>query len=241
MIVGQIHQGSGLGNQLHRYVMTRVLATELGVDFGFEGVENFKGKFMKLDWGKPPVWNKEFVEERINNEQGIDIRGYDERIKEVKDGTRIDGEFQHEHYWEKYRKEVEKWLAVESLKMPDDLCVINFRGGEYKAFADLFLTQDYWDKAVFEMRRKRIRNFIVCTDDLDEARKFFPDYDLTHEIGHDWRMIRYAKHLILSNSSFAILPAWLGQGDIIAPKFWARHNIGVQATNQNIYKDWIYL
>ena len=50
MIVGVFHQGSGLGNQLHRYVATRVRAADLGVDWGMlynpDGsgkVEGFKG------------------------------------------------------------------------------------------------------------------------------------------------------------------------------------------------------
>ena len=157
MIVGQIFAGSGLGNQLHRIVMTKVLAKELGVDFGFTGVENFKGNsFLNIDFGKPPVWDKEWTEKRVNNEQCVDIRGIDTSIVWVKDGTRIDGEFQDERYWEKHRKDVDKWLKVKPLYVPDDTCIISFRGGEYKLFPDLYLTQEYWDKAIFEMRRKRI-------------------------------------------------------------------------------------
>ena len=34
MIVGTFWKGSGLGNQLHRYVMTRVLAADKGFEFG---------------------------------------------------------------------------------------------------------------------------------------------------------------------------------------------------------------
>ena len=54
MIHGLIHPGSGLGNQLHRYVATRVLALDKGYDFGMVAPELFKGKdFMDLDIGKP--------------------------------------------------------------------------------------------------------------------------------------------------------------------------------------------
>lgn len=241
MLVGQIHKGSGLGNQLHRIVITRVLAKELGLDFGFEGIVNFKGNsFLNLEWGQIPVWDKEFIEKRVNNEQGIDIRGIDTSVNFIEDGTRIEGEFQDERYWEKHRKDVDKWLKVEPMDL-GNICVINLRGGEYKIFPDLYLTQKYWNEAIKIKRKQGVKNFVVVTDDVEEAEKFFPEFVISHEIGRDWRAIRYAKHLILSNSSFAILPAWLGEGNIIAPKNWARHNIGVQATQQNIYKNWNYI
>lgn len=244
MIVGQIHEGSGLGNQLFRYVMTRTIAADLGVPFGFQGRENFKGyDFMTLDFGMTPAWLKhQFQELRKDNENGVDIRGVDPAVKQIQDHTLIDGEFQAEVYWEHRRFEIDLWLAVEPMNMPPELCIINFRGGEYKGVEDLYLPQSYWDRAISEMKAKGVTRFIVCTDDVEEATKFFPHFEVTHDMGRDWRMIRYAKHLILSNSSFAILPAWLNQkADIIAPKWWARHNKGFWALPQNEYKNWSYI
>src|SRR5690348_4619876 len=53
MIAGIFHSGSGLGNQLHRYVATRVLALDKGYEFSMVAPELFKGKgFMNLDMGK---------------------------------------------------------------------------------------------------------------------------------------------------------------------------------------------
>ena len=52
MISGIFHKGSGLGNQLHRYVATRVLALDKGYKFSMVAPTNFKGEsFMKLDMG----------------------------------------------------------------------------------------------------------------------------------------------------------------------------------------------
>jgi hypothetical protein len=77
----------------------------------------------------------------------------------------------------------------------------------------------------------------VVTDDVEEAKRMFPDFPVSHEIGHDWRSIRFAKYLILSNSSFGILPALIGDAKVIyAPKYWARRNTGVQALEYNVYK-----
>ena len=245
MIVGQIHQGSGVGNQLHRYVMTRVKALELNTTYGFKGVENWKGDFFtNIDFGEPPVETDDtFLEERINNEQGVDIRPYDKFSEKMIDDTLIDGEFQDERYWENHYPEVKKWLEVEPLDIPDDVCVINFRGGEYVGVKDLFLPQSYWDEAIKIMRGIRMyMRFEVHTDDPETAKKFFPNFPITHDVGINWRAIRHAKHLILSNSSFAILPSLLGDAEhIIAPKYWAGYNKGYWGLPQNEYKRFDYI
>lgn len=79
MVAGIFHQGSGLGNQLHRYVATRVLAEDKGYEWGMMGPREpfevpaagltmlqfqlksmvdqdlFKGRdFMSIDLGKDP-------------------------------------------------------------------------------------------------------------------------------------------------------------------------------------------
>jgi hypothetical protein len=244
MIAGILHAGSGLGNQLHRYVATRVLALEKGYDFGMLGVGNFKGaSFMKLDMGKDiPSMETHWNEKKVV-ENGVDIRSYDPEINFVEDNTIIDGEFQDPRYFEHRLDEVREWLTVEPLEMPDDLCVINFRGGEYVGVPDLFLTRDYWNEAQMQMELKYpgIR-FEVHTDDVETARKFFP-WHCVHDVGMNWRSIRYAKYLILSNSSFAILPALLNQNvkRIYAPRYWARRNTGVWAMQGNYYKRFTYL
>lgn len=246
MIAGIFHKGSGLGNQLHRYVATRCLALDKGYDWGMENLDNFKGwSFMKLYMGSGtafelPVWN----EKRINDSDGItDVRGYDPEINFVQDNTILDGEFQDPRYFEHRLPEIKEWLKVEPLKMPDDVCVINFRGGEYVGIPELFLPKEYWDSAIEIMRVKypNIR-FEVHTDDPNTARQFFPDLPVISDMAFNWRSIRYAKHLILSNSSFAILPALLGDAEeIIAPRYWARRNTKVWALPSNYYKRFFYI
>ena len=54
MIYGLLHPGSGLGNQLHRYIATRCLAIDKNYEFGMVCPENFKGSaIMNLDMGEP--------------------------------------------------------------------------------------------------------------------------------------------------------------------------------------------
>lgn len=245
MLAGKFHDGSGIGNQLHRYVFTRVKALDLGVPFGMLG--KFKGdSFMELDKGEVVVNPEQmlyFEETRINNDQGVDIRPYDILTEGLVDNTIVDGEFQDEKYWKHRENEVREWLKTETLFLPDDLCVINFRGGEYVGVKDLFLTQDYWDLAITEMKKiNPDMKFVVHTDDPETARQFFP-YECVHSVGINWRAIRYAKYVILSNSSFGILPALLNENaeKIIAPMYHAGRNVGYWKMAQNKYEKFTYL
>lgn len=263
MIAGIFHEGSGLGNQLHRYVATRVLAEDKGYEWTMMNLELFKGSsFMNLEImesiEKPKIvhFNPMFSDtmpqaddvwlsfnEKKVVENGVDIRSYDPEINFVEDGTIIDGEFQDPRYFEHKLDDIREWLKVEPLEMSDDVCVIGFRGGEFSIFPDLFLTEEYWKVAIGLMKTKYPNIlFDVHTDDPITAARFFPDFPITHEIGLNWRSVRYAKHLIIANSSFYILPALLGNAEeVIAPRYWARHNTGVWALPQNYYKQFFYI
>ena len=247
MIKGIFHQGSGLGNQLFRYVATRVLALDKGFVFGMENAHLFKGHFFSdFNYGSVDCdiqIYKSFREKKVV-ENGIDIRGYDPEINFVEDMTEIDGEFQDPRYFEHRLDEVREWLKVEPLEMPEDVCVIGFRGGEYVGVHDLFLTKDYWDDAIAMMKEINPNmRFDVHTDDPETARRFFPNFPIVHDMAMNWRSVRYAKYLIIANSSFYILPALLNECVklTIAPRYWARRNIGIWALPQNYYKQFKYI
>ena len=250
MIVGKFYNGSGLGNMLHRLVATRVRAADLGVPFSMIYIDDGAGKeqgfkgssFMNIDWGVDayPMPNHYFNEKKVV-ENGVDIRSYDPEFNFIQDNTIIDGEFQDERYWEHREKEVNEWLKVEPLEVPDDVCVIGFRGGEFSLYPDLFLTKEYWEEAMNIMVEKHgIKRFEVHTDDEVLAREFFGNIPVFHDIGFNWRSMRYAKHAIIANSSFFILPRWLNNGITIAPRFWGRRNTKVWSLPQNYYKRFIY-
>lgn len=252
MIYGLLNQGSGVGNQLHRYIALRVKALHLGVDYrliwnpdGSGKEEGFKCKgFMGFDDNKviPHYVVGKYWQEKRVVENGVDIRGYDPEFNFIENDTLIDGEFQDERYWQHREKEVNEWLKVEPLEMPDDLCVIGFRGGEFKVFPDLFLPKEYWEEGIKRMKEINPNmKFEVHTDDEETAKQFFPDFKVIHDIGINWRSMRFAKYAIIANSSFFILPRWLNGGLTIAPRYWARHNTKVWALPQNYYSRFTYL
>jgi len=126
--------------------------------------------------------------------------------------------------------------------MPDDVCVIGFRGGEFAVYPDLFLEPEYWDEAITKMKETNPNmKFEVHTDDPVLAQQCFPEFKVIHDIGINWRSMRYAKYAIIANSSFFILPRWLNKGLTIAPRYWGRHNTKVWSLPQNYYKRFKYI
>ncbi len=270
MIVTELYNGQGLGNQLWCYVTTRVIAKNRGFTFGIKSPEKFKGRdFMNLDFGQtvvsgtgpeggpaqtlPEGITHYYNERKITHPlTDVDIRTHDERLVAVPDNTKIDGIMQDEQYIRPRRDEIRQWLRVKPEHdcrdwANDDTCIINFRGGEYVHTKNVFLPQQYWDDAVRQMRTINDRfKFVVVTDDVKTAKQFFPKFDVFHfNIAKDYAVIRNAHYLILSNSSFAFFPAWLNENlkYCIAPKYWSQYNTsdGFWGTSYNLTKGWHYL
>lgn len=258
MIAGIFHKGSGLGDQLMRYITVRTLAEEKGYEWIMSGTDYFKGKdFLAANLFKIETdklfrfgllietnlflnWN----EKDIRDEFGNDIRSYDPEINFIEDNTVIDGCFEDYKYWGHNLDNIRNWLKVEPLPLPSDVCVIGFRGGEYYSDPNLGLPIDYYNEAIALMRSKYPSiTFEVHTDDPIKAKEFFPDFECIQNIGINWRSVRYAKHLIIANSAFYIIPALLNENvkEIIAPRYWARRNTKIWARPACYYKKFTYI
>lgn len=251
MITGIIHPGSGLGDQLFTYILTRTTAVDHGYEFGFVGKENFKGYFMNLYWGEPTdvPYHVEFPAGKLIIDSPhtlfeVNTQSYNPEAAFIQDGLYIDGtNAQDEKYFEHRLDEISHWLQTESLFIPQDLCIINFRGGEYSLFPELFLTKDYWDLAMEEMRKINPQmKFEVHTDDMKLAKKYFPKIECISDIKMNWRSVRNASYVILANSAFGIIPALLAKANkVIAPSFWAGRNVKEWRRPQNYYKNFTYM
>ena len=56
MIVSEIYTGSGLGNQIWHYVVTRLIAEKNGYKYGIQRPERWKGaQFMPIDFGETVI------------------------------------------------------------------------------------------------------------------------------------------------------------------------------------------
>ena len=269
MIVTELYNGQGLGNQLWSYIVTRTLALDRGLDFGIMSPEKFKGKaFLDLDFGRvvqggsgpeggPPTTLPESIlhyyveKDTWYQKYSCDIRDYDPGLLSIDDNTKIEGYFQSEKLIQHRRNEIRHWLRVSQAYdcydfSRDDICILNIRGGEYKGTRDLILPKRYWLDAIRNMRRiKGDLEFVIITDDVKYARELFPQYRSFHfSIGKDYAIVKNAKYLILANSSFSFFPAWTSETVkyVIAPKYWARHNVsdGFWACAFNLYRDWMW-
>ena len=254
MIYSFIHPGSGLGNSLHRLIAGKVLALDKGYEYSAIGREYFKGKsFMNIDFGELPPndWNyivdptgRIIADTRFDDckEFNEGTNYFNPEYHFIEDNTIIDGEFQSIQYYGHRMKEIDEWLKVEPVFVPDDVCVIGFRGGEFYTVPELGLPKEYFDTAIDLMQQINPNmKFEVHTDDEVLARQFFPGFKIIHDISINWRSIRYAKYAIIANSSFFILPRLLNGGVTIAPRFWARRNKGVWSRPDNFYKQFKYV
>ncbi len=254
MIAGILHEGSGLGNQLFRYITVRTLAEDKGYGWGMANPQNFKGNFFTDIKIQPCETDFEYIQfqEKKVVENGIDIRSYDPEINFIQDNTIIDGEFQDDKYWRHKLPDIDKWLSVEPLEVPDDLCVIGFRGGEYYADPNLSLPASYFQEGIAKMLIVNpLMRFEVHTDDPLLASQMIPGWPVVENLklshsnhsnmGYNWRAMRCAKYAIIANSSFYILPRILNGGVTIAPRGWARRNTGVWALPSNYYPEFKYV
>jgi hypothetical protein len=269
MIGTELIEGYGLGNQLFFYITTRCLALEKGTDFGFVNPGQIGNVFHSkkgLYFMDPPDMGKEISREEMKNfriyhekddrlfmgnslhdmKNGCYISGADPDLFKVEDGTIIYGNMQAQEYFEKYRENIRDWLHVkeeaESYEYTaDDLCIINLRGGEYTSQPELYLDRRYFLNAIKNMKKiNPAMRFMVVTEDEEAARKVLPEYECHHfDMGKDYVTIKNARYLILSNSSFSLMPV-MSSTELkyaIAPKYWARHNVsdGFWSSEQNIY------
>lgn len=270
MIVNELYSGSGLGNQLWRYIVTRTIALNNGYEFGIMHSEKFKApNIMNLDFGNiviggsgpeggPPTSLPDGVERYYQEKSLIhpvykcDCRLYDPDLANIPDNTKIDGNMESEKYLEGRRDEIREWIKIKDERQiydfkKDDICILAFRGGEYIGVTDLFLPPDYWQKAIqIMLQRTSNMKFIVVTDDPHSARHFFPNFPVYHfDAEVDWVLIRNAKNVIMSNSSFAWMPTWVNEDiiNVIAPKYWSKYNVsdGFWAQGDSLTKGWEYL
>jgi len=272
MIGTEFLYGQGLGNQLFCYVTTRSLALDKGYGFGTIGRQYFGdrrysdagGSFFKnLDLGAD-CRHEDFSEtyqeasqrvyqptSRHDRKHGCDISMHDPCLAQVVDGTLVKGILQSETYFLHRKREIGEWLAVDSGfdsydYCDDDLCILNMRGGEYVAHEELYLPRSYWMHGMANMRKVNPRmRFMVVTEDVKSAKRILPEVPAYHfGLARDYVSLKNARHLILSNSSFAFFPVFTSSvlRSVIAPKYWARHNVsdGYWSTAQNIYSGWMY-
>lgn len=271
MIGTELLKGQGLGNQLFCYVTTRCIAMDNGLPFSILGSETLANNmhsdcgmyFMDLDYGVPSkkedykqVYNEKEDRIFVGNSKhdlthGCYVTGVDEKLLHPQDGTLLYGNMQAERYYISHKEEIRQWLKVKEEYdcmeySRDNLCIIHLRCSDYLNNPELYLRKKYWKDGIRNMKKiNPDMEFMIITNDTKEASKILPGIPAYNfSLAKDYSIIKNARYLLLSNSSFTYFPALTSTTVkyILAPKYWARHNVsnGYWASEQNIYEGWHY-
>ncbi len=271
MLGTELLKGQGLGNQLFCYVTTRCIALENQLPYSILGSETVANNmhsscgmyFMDLDYGMPSakedykqVYNEKEDRIFIGNSRhdlmhGCYVTGVDEKLLHPADYTLLYGNMQAERYYMKYKEDIKQWLKVKDEYdcmeyCRDNLCILHLRCSDYLDCPELYLRKKYWKDGIRNMKKiNPDMEFMIITNDVKEAGKILPGIPAYNfDLAKDYSIIKNAKYLLLSNSSFAYFPAFTSETVqyILAPKYWARHNVskGYWASEQNIYEGWHY-
>ena len=197
MLATSSHRLAGLGNQIWKYVVCRVLADRLGYDYGVSH-PGWRGPFLNIDWGKEVDYNDDelidpadFVPTeqfksyyREESEPYPEVAGEvgraDPKLLDLSDDTFINGNFQRMSYIEDYRDKICSWLTYDDkYKVTDysseDICVIQFRGGDYTT-GHAMLTPEYYHNAMGHMKQNNPNiKFVIVTDDPGTAKRYIPN------------------------------------------------------------------
>ena len=271
MIGTEVTYGDGLGNQLFRYITARCIAKERGEEFAVLGRETFANNmhsdcglyFMDLDYGRD-VKREDFEQIYYEKEKrlylgnskhdlqhGAYVAGTDYDMYNVPSNTLLMGNMQSEEYYLKYKEEIREWLRVKPEYdcydfSQDDLCILHLRCTDYMDCPELFIKKSYWKQGMKNMRKINPNmRFMIITNDVKEANKILPGIPAYNfDLAKDYSIIKNAKYLLLANSSFTYFPTFTSETVkyIIAPKYWARHNVsdGYWSSEQNIYTGFHY-
>jgi hypothetical protein len=216
---------------------------------------NSQMTFMDVDFGKSVTGiTQDFHEKWQFHEakhEKVWFNMVDERLYGVADNTRLIGDngavggiYQCEDYIIDRKKDIQKWWKIKDehkekydkqlekmgIVLDENLCVINFRGGEYRGLSNVLLRKEYWRDSVNHMLSiNKDMNFLVVTDDVSFAKSYIGlDIRTIHvDIGFDFYVVNQSKWTIISNSTFSWWAAWLNEktNKIIAPKYFNAHNL----------------
>lgn len=128
-------------------------------------------------------------------------------------------------------KNIKKYLIdIDKNNLVREECVIHIRGGDFLELGyELDNIRNFYRDAVSKISEvNRNINFRLVTDDLEYSRYILEGIDYKYSkssIKEDFNLIRFSRHKIISNSTFAFWGACLSideSGITIAPKEWKK-------------------
>ena len=278
MIISRLN--GGLGNQMFQYALGRVLSklnkTELYLDLSLYNRQHNTDTprsyeldiFPNIDSKTPS--NKilgKFTHLRklkllLNHYLNLNLQTYPQNwirendhkfhpeILKLRGNYLLDGYWQTEKYFKKYRKQIFKdfsfpkkiskknKLIIEQIRKKNSVS-IHIRRGDYVTSKKTnthhgICSMDYYKKAI-GLINKQVKNpwFVIFSDDPGWCKRYlsvpknslFISHNTKKESFEDMRLISLCKHNIIANSSFSWWGAWLNANKnkiIIAPQKWLK-------------------
>tara|TARA_Y100000114_G_scaffold36710_1_gene32219 strand:+ start:14928 stop:15728 length:801 start_codon:yes stop_codon:yes gene_type:complete len=183
-------------------------------------------------------FNYQQIAHNIPFNRSVDFRGYFQTEKYFK---HVETEVRQNFAFKQYIKD----LAIE--KIPEDVCVsVHVRRGDYVALAEYHhnQTMEYYHEALSKFPRHRP---VFFSDDIAWCKENFSHIDKAVFVENeetlntnatynsdisgyvDMCAMSFCNDHIIANSSFSWWGAWLGQGNVVAPKKW----FGSKKENEN--------
>jgi hypothetical protein len=160
----------------------------------------------------------------------------------------INGYFQSEKYFLKYREELLKLFSIDDFNKSllekkyvnidfEDSCSIHVRRGDYLKYANIHptLTSEYYQKCISETTSK---NILIFSDDILWCKEnlVFQGKNVIFVEGNadynDLWLMSMCRENVIANSTFSWWGAWLNNSKdkkVFAPKIWfgsqLQHNI----------------
>jgi hypothetical protein len=205
MIVTELYNGQGLGNQLWCYFVTRIIAESNGYDFGVMSTHKFKAKdFMEIDFGLeviggdgpeggPPTSlpngiDNYYKEKLIRHQNSLlDISPIDPDLVRIPDNSKVDGVMQSYYYVNNYRDKILGWIRIKEDKKiydysDDNICVIHIRGGDFR-HTQAMLGSEYYRNAMNYFRGINPNMvFYIVTDDVNYSESILPGIEFIGSI-----------------------------------------------------------
>jgi len=144
------------------------------------------------------------------------------------------GYLQSERYFAHCLDEIKFYFRMKHEPPRNDYCAIHWRAGDYGAAPTRYkpkgnpshprMTMDYYEPAMalFGSAQK----FLVFSDDLQAAKELFGsqvEYSEGLDYLDDFRLMKSCKHFIISNSSYSLMAAILGEHpekQVVGPSPW---------------------
>lgn len=211
-----------LGNQMFEYAACRSVAEHNGYAFHIDSNKWLGHGLFNCSLGR--------VDGAITNKYSEQPgAGYNPNVFNLPDFTSMEGYFQSDKYSK--RDDVKAWFAMKyggaalnflSRYPVNEFCYINVRGTD-QCVPTLTLPQEYYNNAMAHMLSiKPDLKFVVLTDDVPFAKKYFPSLPVySNDRDTDFYLLNAAKYNIIALSTFAWWAAYLQDDNyVIGPSGW---------------------